>query len=717
MMQNLKRKWGAYYTPIPVVRYMVRAVDEILKKEFGLSKGLSDTSTITRVVKKHGSKVKETLHRVQILDPAVGTATFLNELVKYIFENNFKGQEGRWTKYVDDDLIPRLYGFELMMAPYTIAHLKLGMTLKELGYNKDFEKRLGIYLTNTLEEGVKRQLDLLTFGLQEAISKESQAAAEIKHDKPIMVIIGNPPYSGVSSNETEYANSLIQKYKVEPGGKQKLQERKHWLNDDYVKFIAFAEDMIEKNGDGVVAMITNHGYIDNPTFRGMRWHLKKTFNKIYILDLHGNSKRKEVSPDGSPDENVFSIQQGVAIILAIKSKQDNKIADVFHCDLFGKQKEKFSYLSKTDIFNSNWSDVKKDLDTFSNYDLRGEIEYMDGFKITDLFHTYSSGIVTMGDNFILSENKNQLEERLRSFLGSNINESELKNTYKLGKNYAKWAIENKSRIILDNNKIVPILYRPFDIKYTYFDNRLVWRHRKETMQHMYQKDNLGLVSARGTKNQNPDHFFISNLITETKLGESSTQSYLFPIYLFDNNGYKYPNFDQDIFNKIRDHINDSEIKAENVLDYIYAVLYSPNYRKKYKHFLKRDFPRVPYPKDEKIFWQLVKQGNKLRELHLMTDLELEKPITTYSVSGNDTVEKIEYKNEKVFINNEQYFGNVPEVAWSFYIGGYQPAQKWLKDRKNRTLSNEDIEHYQKIIKVLTRTDEIMKEIDQINFLD
>ncbi len=708
---ELKKKMGAYYTPIPVVRYMIRAVDDILKTEFGLAKGLADTSRIKRKVKLQGASVVESIHRVQILDPAVGTATFLNELVKYVFENNFKGQEGRWTSYVEEDLIPRLHGFELMMAPYTIAHLKLAMTLKELGYNKEFKKRLGIYLTNTLEEGIKRQLDLLTFGLQEAISKESQAAAEIKHNRPIMVIIGNPPYSGVSSNETEYANSLIQKYKVEPGGNQKLQERKHWLNDDYVKFIAFAEDMIEKNGGGIVAMITNHGYIDNPTFRGMRWHLKKTFNKIYILDLHGNSKKKEISPDGTTDENVFNIQQGVSIILAIKNKESKKNADTYRSNLFGKQKEKFKYLIQTDFYSSKWVKLNDSLDIFSDQSSYGEKEYIKGFKINEFFIKNVTGIVTMGDSYAIANTKNELLNRLEKTQLEKPTEAFLTEKYNLGKNYAKWLLGNINQIKIDANKLVQIDYRPFDTKYTYFDNKIIWRWRENIMKHFINHDNIGLVFERSVTN---DVFVIKSIPEHAFLGTAGFAGQSAPLYLYHEDGSKTSNLNLEIVNKIENTIG--KFSPENIFDYTYAVLYAPIYREKYKKFLKIDFPRVPYPKNERIFWQLVEKGKKLRELHLMSAPELEKLQTTYPVSGSGVVEKVEYRDGKVFINDEQYFGEAPEIAWNFYLGGYQPAQKWLKDRKGRTLSNDDIEHYQKIIRVLVETDKVMKEIDNIDFI-
>lgn len=697
----LKKKMGAYYTPVPVVRFIVRAVDEILKSKFNLPQGLADTSTVTRVTKKNGSKTRETLHQVQILDPAVGTATFLNELVKYIFENNFQEQEGRWTRYVDDDLIPRLYGFELMMAPYTIAHLKLSMTLKELGYNKDFDKRLGIYLTNTLEEGVKRQLDLLTFGLQEAISKESQAAAEIKHNKPIMVVIGNPPYSGESSNKTEYAMNLVKKYKFEPGGKLKLQEKNpKWINDDYVKFIAFAEDMISKNGEGIMAMITNHAYLDNPTFRGMRWHLAKTFDDIYILDLHGNAKKHEKTPNGGKDENVFDIMQGVSIILATKTRKNSKkLADVYCADLFGKRKYKYEKLN-TGIDKWEKITLDKKMFYFTNTNTHGKHEYEKGFLINELFTINSVGVVTAADSIFIANSKNELKQQIL----------DAKNNPQYGKIHIKLSEHD----FLDNN-IKNIAYRPFDNRYIYYDTDLIERSRKQVMQHMYVlKDNLGLTFIRNNQGaQNFSHVLLTNKIFDAHYHPGL--GYLAPLYLSTHNYLKTTNFNSYILEKITHHFKNTYL-PEDILDYIYAVLYSPKYREKYQEFLKIDFPRVPYPKNEKIFWQLVEKGKKLRELHLMNDPSLEKLMTTYPQSGDDNVEKVEYKDEKVFINKEQYFGNVPEVAWNFFIGGYQPAQKWLKDRTGRILSNEDLGHYQKIIKVLVETDKVMKEIDEIKFI-
>ena len=710
-------KLGAFYTPLPVVRFIVRSVDYLLKEKFNITQGLADTTKKEFVQQRQGVKAKVPLHQVQILDPATGTGTFLNEVVKQIHKN-FENQQGRWAGYVDNDLLPRLHGFELMMAPYTIAHLKLGMTLRDRGYEK-FSKRLGIYLTNSLEEGYQEQENLFTpLGFMKSVAEESKDASIIKNEKPIMVVVGNPPYSGVSSNETAYANSLVAKYKVEPGGRQKLQERKHWLNDDYVKFIAFAEEMVAKNKEGIVGFITNHGFLDNPTFRGMRWHLMQTFDEIYVIDLHGNSKKKETAPDGTKDENVFNIQQGVSVMLAVKKASKTKgkkaPAKVRRFDIWGTKSAKFKKLDSLSFEDISWKTLDSRMPNLvfaqeGSHEL--EKEYKKGFSVNDLFVKNSTGIVTMGDGFIVAESKDVLAQRIMSFLAEEVTEDVLKKQYGLGKNYASWIISNKKSVLFDEDKLVRFSYRPFDDRFTYFDNKLIWRPRTGVMSNLI-KDNLALVTARSNKNPIPDHFFIAKCITEAKLGESSTQSATFPLYIHYPDGTKIPNFKNEILQKIKEGI-EGPIEPEDVLDYIYAVLHAPSYRQKYKEFLKTDFPYVPYPKNERTFRALVAKGTELRGLHLMESVKLQNFVTTFPESGSDIVERIVYEDGKVFINETQYFGGVPEVAWNFYIGGYQPAQKWLKDRKGKRLANADMEHYQKMIVVLLETEEIMKEIGGI----
>ena len=706
-----KMEMGVFYTPRPVVGFIVRAVDDIIKNEFGIVKGLADNSKIQlektgRDAKGKEIKEKREYHKVQILDIATGTGRFLNEVILNI-HGSFIGQEGRWPAYVESDLLPRLHGFELMMASYTIAHLKLGMTLEDLK-SGELKKRIGIYLTNTLEEAASYEIQPSMFGVMESIVEERKSASRIKSEYPIMCVIGNPPYSGISQNKIYTDNSV---YKVEIGGKEKLKEKKNWLDDDYVKFIRYAESLIEKNKEGIIGMITAHGYIDNPTFRGMRWHLRNTFDKIYIIDLHGNSNKKEISQDGSKDENIFDIKTGVSIILGVKRLEvkGKKLAQIYKTDFYGLRKEKFKKLDLTNFYDINWLELPENSDRWVSEGV-GKLEYLKGFSVVEIFPKNTTGIVTMGDSFIIDQDKHLLKERVQNFLFNDITEDNLKAKYNLGKNYAKWVVDNKRKIEDDVTKIVPLAYRPFDIKYTYFDKNLVWRTRGNIMENLTKKGNIGLIFARSQRNPDFNAIFMCNSIMETKCGEASTQSAVAPIYLYSGQGEKIPNLNKEIWSNINKVVG--ETTPENILDYIYAVLHSPKYRETYKEFLKIDFPRVPYPTDKKEFGRLIKFGEKLRGLHLMTDPECNKLITKYAISGGSIVEKVKYENNNVYINSIQHFEGVPEVAWKFYIGGYQPAQKYLKDRKGRQLTSDEIEHYQKIIKVLFETDKIMKEIDR-----
>ena len=704
----LRKKMGAYYTPLPIVQFIVRSVDYLLEKEFNLAEGLADTS-----------KTEDGIHKVQILDPAVGTGTFISDVIGKIYtriKNN--GQKGRWPSYVHHDLLPRLYGFELMMAPYTIAHLKLSMALKETGFlyfneTRTGKARLGIYLTNSLED-VNKQPELLAFDFGASIAEEAKAASKIKNEKPIMVIVGNPPYSVSSSNKGEWIQNLTKAYKFG------LNEQNiNSLSDDYVKFIRFAEHFIEKNSSGIVAMITNNSFIDGITHRQMRKHLLETFNDIYILDLHGNSKKKETAPDNSKDENVFDIQQGVSINIFIRKEREKRdLGKVHHADLYGKRIEKFDALNKKDLKSIKWQELKYSEPYYffvpKNFSL--EEEYNKGFRIDELFLNYGSGIKFRKDNLLVKNHfdKKSVEELLEDMnrLGNDIIHSK----YKF-KDTHDWKLEEKRSLFEtgDYKNIQPVFYKPFDVRYTYYPlnkiNEMIPRgdSRRHLMRNLL-KSNIGLCLMRGLVNTRIYNtvYSINSLM---ELNFYGFQTYVFPLYLYHEDEAKTPNLKTEIVNEIEKIVG--KVLPEDIFDYIYAVLHSLNYREKYKEFLKIDFPRVPYPKDAKTFKKLVEMGQELRQLHLLESPKVNKFITTYPESGTDAVEKPVYKDEKVYINDKQYFGNVPEVAWNFYIGGYQPAQKWLKDRKGRVLTNEDLEHYQKMIVALVETSRVMKEIDEV----
>lgn len=705
-----RKSLGAFYTPLPVVRFIVRATDYLLEKEFGLTGGLSDTTKIdvSRIVS--GKKGKESIHKVQILDPATGTGTFLNETIKHIAAR-FKGQEGRWKSYVESDLLPRLHGFELMMAPYTIAHLKIAMTLHDGGIT-DFKHRLGIYLTNSLEEGVKIEDSLFGFGFGQSITDESTAASKIKNDTPIMVVIGNPPYSVSSSNKGEWIQNLIKVYKKDLG------ERKINLDDDYIKFLRLSEHFIEKNESGIVAMITNNSFIDGITHRQMRKHLLETFDDIYILDLHGNSKKKEKAPDGGKDENVFDIQQGVAISIFVRREGKKKgLGTVHHAELFGRRENKFDALNKSDFATMKWNNLKyaEPYYFFVPKDFGENMEYEKGFKLDELFSIYSSGIESAKDDFIVKFSNKEVTD-LRNFIEDH-SDKEISSTYNLKFEKAAQVKNDFKDIIGEYTKLS---YRPFDTRYTLYSSNStgVWfRPKYEVMKHLV-KDNLALLTCRQQTSFDFQHVFIANTIVERCAVSLQTGevTYVFPLHLYLEDDSKISNLKKEIVGQIEKIVG--KVSPEDIFDYIYATLYSSNYREKYKEFLKIDFPRVPYPKDAESFKSLVALGRELCELHLMESPKLNdySKMTSFSESGSDIVESKypKYQDGKVFINKTQYFGGVPEMAWNFYIGGYQPAQKWLKDRQGRKLTSDDIIHYQKIIVVLAETGKVMEEIKGTN---
>ena len=727
---KLRKSRGVWYTPAPVVNFIVRAVNDILKTEFDLTQGLADTSKTKIKVDVQGKKIEQEVHKVQILDPATGTGTFLAEVVKHIHKK-FQGQQGIWSNYVETHLLPRLNGFELLMASYAMAHLKLDLLLTETGYKPTTNQRFRVYLTNSLEEHHQDTGTLFANWL----STEANEANHIKRDTPVMCVIGNPPYSGESANKGEWIMKLMEDYKKEPGGKEKLRERNpKWINDDYVKFLRYGQHFIEKNGTGVLAFINPHGFLDNPTFRGMRWNLLKTYDKIYTIDLHGNSKKKETSPDGSVDVNVFDIMQGVSINIFVKTvkKKPNELGKVFHFDLFGKRELKYDFLNENSLETVPYKEIPNVSPNyfFTNKDFDEEKKYISGFAVNDLFNRMLLGPNSHRDDFAISFDKINAFQRIQDLLNKDLSDEVICKKYNLVDN-RDWKFSQKRALITTADKPIECIYRPFDFRHMLYGEYAFDYHRPQINDSLLNKNNYGFITTRQTKE------YFSALITNKPLGQHKIAtpydgSYIAPLYLYrETNGQqtfeqpteRTPNLKIEIVNHIADKLdltftNEKGKEANtfapiDILDYIYAVLHSPKYREKYKEFLKIDFPRVPYPKNKDTFWQLVKLGGEIRQIHLLESPTVEKYITQYPIDGDNVVIKPNYQNGKVYINDTQYFDNVPETAWDFYIGGYQPAQKWLKDRKERKLEFEDILHYQKIIVALSETDRLMKVIDKI----
>jgi predicted helicase len=641
--------------------------------------------------------------------------------------------QGIWSKYVEDDLIPRINGFELLMASYAMAHLKLDMLLTDTGYVPTKDQRLKVFLTNSLEEPHSDSGTL--WG--NILSDESDQANEVKRDTPVMCVIGNPPYSGESANKGDWIMKLMEDYKKEPGGGQKLKERNpKWINDDYVKFLRYGQHYIEKNGQGILAFINPHGFLDNPTFRGMRWHLLKTYDKIYTIDLHGNSKKKETARDGSADVNVFDIMQGVSINIFIKTgkKKSNELGQIYHFDLLGKRDFKYDFLTNNSIKSIDFNEL---INTEPNYfmiqkNLGAEEDYTRGCSIGEVFIVYSAGVVTSRDSLVVGTSSESLSRQMKKFFDSDIDF--IKSILKVKENQTFKIDKVLKECEFESSKIKPFAYRPFDNRYVYYDLNFIERFRGEVMNNMYYSENLGLMSNKKVEVGDFAHSMIYKGITESHAVSLKEINYLFPLYLYpkingqqtiDQSSERTPNLNPEIVYEIGDKLgltftNEKETTKDtfapiDILDYIYAVLHSPTYREKYKEFLKIDFPRVPYPKDQVTFWKLVKLGGEIRQIHLLESPVVDKPISKYPITGTNIVGKIKYEDGKVIINDTQYFEDVPEVSWNFYIGGYQPAQKWLKDRKDRELQVEDIRHYLKIIVALFETDRLMKEIDLIEF--
>jgi predicted helicase len=739
---KLRKARGVWYTPQPVVDFIVRAVDDILKAEFDLPMGLADTSKVkikvkdvTKATADLRSKTKivekeEEVHRVQILDPATGTGTFLAQVVKHIHKS-FEGQAGIWNSYVENHLIPRLNGFEILMASYAMAHLKLELLLAETGFKPTRDQRLRVYLTNSLEEHHPDTGTLFASWL----SNEASEANQIKRDTPVMCVIGNPPYSISSTNKGEWIQKLIEIYKAN------LNERKINIDDDYIKFIRYGQHFIDKNGYGVLAYISNNSFIDGVTHRQMRYNLLGSFDKVYILNLHGNSKKKEVCPDGSADQNVFDIMQGVSINIFIKTgkKRKTELGKVFSYDLQGKREFKYETLLENSISGIKWVELqfKEPYYFFVPKNFDEEKGYNKGFKVNELLINNNTGIQTKCDELSIQFDQTKLKEVVEDFKTLDI--EDLKRKYSNKTDSSGWNFIDAVND-LKQNKIyfTKILYRPFDIRFTLYTGKssgFIGRPRTTTMAHMVNGNNLGLITLRINGELMEYVCLITDHIIEKGSLPKGNYS-LFPLYIYPaTNGQqtigianeRTPNLNIEIVNQIAEKLNltftiekettENTFAPIDILDYIYAVLHSPTYREKYKEFLKIDFPRVPYPTDKETFWQLVKLGGELRQIHLLEHPIVDKRITTYPMAGSNVVEKPTFEDGKVWINQEQHFDGVPQVAWEFYIGGYQPAQKWLKDRKGRELTFEDILHYQKIIVALTETDRLMKEVDGVNFIE
>lgn len=794
--RSLRESRGVYYTPEPVVDYIVRGVDWLLSNRFGKPDGLADRSAL-------------------ILDPATGTATFLRKVIDLIHQRvDEQNGAGAWPGYVRSQLLPRIFGFELMMAPYTVAHLKLALQLQESGFEFQQGERLHVYLTNTLDK--LQSQTAATLG--QWIAKENEGAEKIKLTDPVVVVIGNPPYSGESRNKSKWITELLQTYKTEPEGGPLKERNSKWLNDDYVKFIRFAHDRIARTGHGIVAFITNHGWLDNPTFRGMRAQLMADFDDIYVLDLHGNSKKKERTPEAlkaqGDDKNVFDIEQGVSITFLVKLP--NAVEEVFEltapepgavkkakhrqleggkvtlrarihqADLWGSRDYKYDWLEKNGLIDTPWQILQPALPQLLLVprDETDAAEYERGWKVTDIFPVNSVGIVTARDSLTIHFTAESLQQTAERF--SRLPVEEAREQFKLGEDTRDWTVTGaqndlndtrrppkqvdgldlpptppKSDWRLDPTRIVPIAYRPFDTRFTYFTGKSKGFHcmaRGEVMRHLANDpDNLSLSTTRSVETGVFTHVFAMRGLTTLHTVSIKEVNYAFPLWLLPEQtkpeqakpkseteqnkanqallNQRHPNLSPSFLAALaqalgrpmtQPHGLPEGVTPEDVLAYVYAVLHAPSYRSRYAGFLKSDFPRIPLANEAlahmgsaqaainfvTIWNALLPLGQQLIDLHLLKNVPAALR-AKFDVQGSDEVEKPRFENGRVWINATQYFDGVPADTWSFKVGGYMVCEKWLKDRKGRQLDFADIQHYGAVVAALTRTRELMQEIDTV----
>jgi predicted helicase len=755
--RKIRKDRGVFYTPQPVVSYIVSSVHNLLQSEFGLEDGLASTATWGEMLKKYPNlklplKTREmneveTISLddpfVQILDPATGTATFLIEVIDVIYRTlvlkwqkagfSSEQQNIAWNDYVPKHLLPRLHAFELMMAPYAIAHMKIGLKLSETGYKFLTDERARIYLTNALEPWLS-QPPLI--GL-DALAHEAIAVNEVKKTARFTVIIGNPPYSGVSLNNFSYAVRLVDAYKLVDG--KPLDEKKLWLQDDYVKFIRFSQLHLSDAGIGILGFITNHGYLDNPTFRGMRQSLLDTFSHLSILDLHGNSNKGEQSPDGDHEENVFDIKQGVSIFLGVNPVVTSDESRSLYYSLWGRRDAKYKWLSNHSNANTDWTDlvpVSPYRFLVPRNDALDE-EYKDFFPLEKVVKDRTVGMITARDSLTIQYTQEEIEKVVKDFSVLNSDEARLK--FNLGKDSRDWSVERAQDDVLKNSHSKDcyrtVLYRPFDVRHTFYTGTsrgFIGQPQKRIMAHLDGKYNWALCVSRFNRQKSLGYFFVTKTLTDFHLLDTVADSMtVFPLYLSVDRGAQKefsfrtsesPNFNDEFIEilsrrlGVKNYLNSAAqtgLMPEHIFWYIYAIFHSEAYRNRYSDFLKIEFPRVPLPKNLSFFKSMAVYGEALIRLHLL-ELTSSTEINTNFIGDIDCeIEKITWSNNTVWINKAATTGfeGVCNEVWNFHIGGYQVCQKWLKDRKDRRLTSHDVEQYKKMVGAISGTMKIMKKID------
>ena len=761
---KLREDFGVWYTPQEVVSFIVDSVDTILREKLNTNRGLADNSTITYKDK--------TFHKVQILDPATGTGTFLATVAEKIYAS-YKGKEGCWPEEVVNDIIPRLNGFEYLMAPYTMAHLKVATALRLNELQEDLPERLNIFLTNSLDKDYpEERLDFAKF-----ITDESNAASRIKRDTPVMVVMSNPPYNEKSANDGDWIMGLMNDYKQEPGqnkiyvrfdkkkGKKifrnTLKERNpKGLNNDYCKFIRLGQNFVENTEEGVLAYICGNTFLDTALFRGMRYELLKKFDEIYIINLHGSTKRNESTNEGGKDECVFNIQLGVSINIFIKRPDGNSnaLASIYYKDLYGSQREKLQYLASHRLGDIDFQELSPQtpLYTFRIRDNQLREKYDSGFNVRELMtEDVKQGLKTGADSLIIHFTKKDIGLFAEKVAFASYNEmAELfsfANTDTLSSKYLTIQKSVNNNHFKPSEHITEMIYRPFDRRWTIYGNETMDRPRPEIGKNVVNRRNALLCLGKEGSTIGDSEWslaYISTLPTDINVIPRGGV-YLFPLFVYDELGDAHTNFSETVVRQIEERTGlrmlsareeflqiepqtgyridnaDDEDKDTfmpiDLLDYVYAVLHSRRYRKTYHECLQDGFPTIPYPTNAGYFRNMADLGGQIRRLHLLVGISEQDFVTTYSISrpkDNNlcTLRRFEPTGNgqgRVWINEQQYFDHVPVQAWQTVVAGYQPLDRWLKDRKGKKLSSDEIERYQKIIVALQKQAQVMELIDRL----
>lgn len=758
--KKMRAKRGVFYTPRPVVQFIVRSVDEILKTEFGIEDGLASTISWGEMRRRKPELAlpehctNETPF-VQILDPATGTATFIVEVIDHVHAHMLSQwrKQGlvtraqwapKWNDYVKKDLLPRLYAFELMMAPYAIAHMKIGLKLAETGYAfPDDGPRVNVFLTNALEPahavdpGLEFEAPML--------AHEASAANRVKERLAATVVMGNPPYSLRSGNMAPGQRALIDRFRRVAGQEIKekgaLQFEKN-LNDDYVKFFGLGDEILRRANSGVLCFITNHSYLDNPTLRGLRYCLLSTSGNTYILDLHGNTTKKESTPTGLTDQNVFEIKQGVAIGLFVRGADD--VANVRHIDLWGTREAKEQQLTEGTLSSLSWRVLDP---TYEQYflipqDRSLKDEYERHFLLPAAMTVNGAGYITARDNLVVDFERNVLEKRIESFKQSTLSDSDLLSVFQIESKQG-WDLRSARKELLSidvRDQIQPTYYRPFDWRWIFFDSTLVWGRSWPTHQHMAgSRQNRAIVATRLTK----DNWDVAtvNAYASHKCVSAYDTGNVFPVWL-EIGGARTPNLSPSFISLLWSALGltaadwqpkdtSAPLHVEKIFHYIYAVLHSPAYRQRYAAFLRTDFPRIPIPGSRAVFDALAELGAQLAAWHLLEHPDAIKiaahftrPAGTVAWFGKDFgLQRVGEKGKaladvsgnqgKVCINATSGFANVHRPVWQHTIGGYQVLHKWLDDRRKagRSLSQDDITHWLRVYAALEATQALMQQVD------